>query len=396
MSICRRTHTADRAQPYTTTDAGKPLQRLRSSKHGPLFGGGDEVDAHGVSISLQVKGPKTRLYGAPLPAHNKSDGFMQTSSCGQTAPAIARLKAWPAECISVVIKLLAVCVLLCFCGGITNQKKKRNRGYPLNECERRAQTWGRGWCLYRKMTPPRVGLKLVAEAAAFTAAHYIVAAMIPSSQHPSSRAGAESIQLIYSGRALQALSDLQCHPIYWQKFSVCMCACMHVYLNACFSVCVCARALALVCVCARTRASVCAFVCMCACMYVRASMCVCSLEHVCPVVCVCVCVRPGKLVCACMCVRVRACVRVYVCMHACVCMCVRLCVCMYVCARAHECVCERACSRMCVWRDCAYQVMSLLKRIPVSVSRTCGEKCRSHGIANPTILSLMGLLGTHS
>ena len=39
------------------------------------------------------------------------------------------------------------------------------------------------------------------------------------SQHPSTRAGAESIQLIYSGRALQALSDLarrfRCHPIFW-------------------------------------------------------------------------------------------------------------------------------------------------------------------------------------
>jgi len=42
------------------------------------------------------------------------------------------------------------------------------------------------------------------------------------SQHPSTRAGAESIQLIYSGRALQALSDLarqfQCHPIFWREF----------------------------------------------------------------------------------------------------------------------------------------------------------------------------------
>jgi len=38
------------------------------------------------------------------------------------------------------------------------------------------------------------------------------------SQHPSIRAGAESIQLIYSGRALQALCDLarqfRCHPIF--------------------------------------------------------------------------------------------------------------------------------------------------------------------------------------
>jgi len=49
-----------------------------------------------VFFHCTEKGPKTRLYGAPLPAHNKSDGFMQTSSGGQTAPAIARLKAWPA------------------------------------------------------------------------------------------------------------------------------------------------------------------------------------------------------------------------------------------------------------------------------------------------------------
>ena len=44
------------------------------------------------------------------------------------------------------------------------------------------------------------------------------------SQHlsESTRAGAESIQLIYSGRALQALSDLarqfRCHPIFWWEF----------------------------------------------------------------------------------------------------------------------------------------------------------------------------------
>ena len=43
------------------------------------------------------------------------------------------------------------------------------------------------------------------------------------SQHPSTRVGAESIQLIYSGRALQALSDLarqfRCHPIFWREFN---------------------------------------------------------------------------------------------------------------------------------------------------------------------------------
>ena len=44
------------------------------------------------------------------------------------------------------------------------------------------------------------------------------------SQHPSTRTGVESIQLIYSGRELQALSDLvrqfQCHPIFWREFPV--------------------------------------------------------------------------------------------------------------------------------------------------------------------------------
>ena len=43
------------------------------------------------------------------------------------------------------------------------------------------------------------------------------------SQHPSTRAGVELIQLIYSGRALQALSDLarqfRCHPIFWREFT---------------------------------------------------------------------------------------------------------------------------------------------------------------------------------
>jgi len=47
-----------------------------------------------------------------------------------------------------------------------------------------------------------------AEAAAFTPVHYTFAAVMPSSQHPSIRAGAESIQLIYTGRVLRALSDV--------------------------------------------------------------------------------------------------------------------------------------------------------------------------------------------
>jgi hypothetical protein len=46
-----------------------------------------------------------------------------------------------------------------------------------------------------------------AETAAFTTAQHTVAAVMPSSQHPSSRAVVESIQLIYSGRALESLSD---------------------------------------------------------------------------------------------------------------------------------------------------------------------------------------------
>jgi len=48
--------------------------------------------------------------------------------------------------------------------------------------------------------------------------------VIPSSQHPSTRAGAESIQLIYSGRALRALNDLTrqfwCHPIFWRESEI--------------------------------------------------------------------------------------------------------------------------------------------------------------------------------
>ena len=62
------------------------------------------------------------------------------------------------------------------------------------------------------------------------------------SQHPSTRAGAESIQLIYSGRAFQALSDLarqfRCHPIFWREFpffnaggSVCVRVCMYTHTH---------------------------------------------------------------------------------------------------------------------------------------------------------------------
>jgi len=44
------------------------------------------------------------------------------------------------------------------------------------------------------------------------------------SQHPSTRAAAESNQLIYSGHALQALSDLarqfQCHPIFGREINL--------------------------------------------------------------------------------------------------------------------------------------------------------------------------------
>ena len=40
-----------------------------------------------------------------------------------------------------------------------------------------------------------------AETSAFTAAHYTIAAVMPYSQHPFTRAGAESFKLIYSRRA---------------------------------------------------------------------------------------------------------------------------------------------------------------------------------------------------
>ena len=65
-------------------------------------------------------------------------------------------------------------------------------------------------------------MKSRAETTACTAAHYTVAVVILSNQHPSTRAGTESIQLIYSRRALRALSDLarqfRCHPIFWREF----------------------------------------------------------------------------------------------------------------------------------------------------------------------------------
>jgi len=73
------------------------------------------------------------------------------------------------------------------------------------------------WCRIQRAFSRRVMQKQPH----FTAAHYTVAAVIPSSQHPSTCAGAESIQLIYSGRALRALSDLarqfQCQPIFWRN-----------------------------------------------------------------------------------------------------------------------------------------------------------------------------------
>ena len=36
ITVCHRRHTADRAQPYTPSDAGKPPRQLRGSKYGPL------------------------------------------------------------------------------------------------------------------------------------------------------------------------------------------------------------------------------------------------------------------------------------------------------------------------------------------------------------------------
>jgi len=78
---------------------GKPPRQFRGSKQGPLF----SEDAGPTNIEnffhCNEKGPKTRLYGAPLFAHNKSIGFRLTSSCGQTTLAIAHLKDKPsAQC----------------------------------------------------------------------------------------------------------------------------------------------------------------------------------------------------------------------------------------------------------------------------------------------------------
>ena len=104
LSICRRTHTVDRAQPYTPSDAGKTRQRLRGSKHGPMFGGGDEVDAYVGFFSLQVffhckeKGPKTHLYGALFNAARTQQvrRIHADQLLWANTPVIARLKAWNA------------------------------------------------------------------------------------------------------------------------------------------------------------------------------------------------------------------------------------------------------------------------------------------------------------
>jgi len=47
-----------------------------------------------------------------------------------------------------------------------------------------------------------------AETATFTAAHYTVVAVMPSSQRLFTHAGVESTQLVYNGRALRVLIDV--------------------------------------------------------------------------------------------------------------------------------------------------------------------------------------------
>ena len=62
-----------------------------------------------------------------------------------------------------------------------------------------------------------------AETVAITAVHYTIAGVIPSSQHPFTRTGSESFQLIYSRHELRALINearqFQRQPIFWREFA---------------------------------------------------------------------------------------------------------------------------------------------------------------------------------
>jgi len=85
---------------------------------------------------------------------------------------------------------------------------------PVRRCRgaRGTQWYGRTTCLFEQID-------------SFTTAYYTIAAVMLSSQHPSTHTGVESIQLIYSGRVLRALSDVarqcQCQHIFGGNFKHC-------------------------------------------------------------------------------------------------------------------------------------------------------------------------------
>jgi len=134
-SVCSRTHTADRTQPYTLSHAGKPSRRLCGSKQGPLLGGGDEVDACRGFSSLQGKRPKNALVWCSLARTQQdrrvhADQLLWTNRPSYCAPQIL------ARCPVAEMK---------WQGLITPKPAPHTRGDPPNEWRRRAHVGdGRG------------------------------------------------------------------------------------------------------------------------------------------------------------------------------------------------------------------------------------------------------------
>ena len=134
--------------------------------------------------------------------------------------------------------------------------------------------------------------------------------------------------------------------------SVCMHACMYMYVYVCICmyvyVCVCMYVFMYVCMYVRTY--VCMYVSVYVCMYVSVYVCMYVSVYVCMSVCVCMCVCACMHVCmsACMhaCLHVCMYVCVYVCMHACMHACMSAC--MYVCMDACMPGCLSVCLSICL------------------------------------------------
>jgi len=71
------------------------------------------------------------------------------------------------------------------------------------------------------MLAPRRQVKYSGKEHNFAIAYCTIVAVMLSRQHQSTRAGADPIQLIYSGHAIRAMSDVTrqfcCQTIFWQE-----------------------------------------------------------------------------------------------------------------------------------------------------------------------------------